>query len=152
MRAAEGEAGFLLIDMAMAVSVLLIIALLAWPALISQTTAPKIAATAFDIASTLRMARATAGREGRPTSVTFDLNRRRISADAGRSVSMAQDLTVDFRTDRRCRASSGVYILTFQPDGRSCGGVFTAERGEAAWRVEVNWMTGAVNVVRGRRA
>ncbi len=130
--------------MVMALAILLTIALLAWPALLTRSTVPRLSATALDTAALLRDKRAEAGREGQPIRVTFDLNRREI-ASGDTIVTLAPDLTIDMTTDRRCRLSAGVYVVTFHPDGRSCGGVFSISKDRISWRVAINWMTGAID-------
>jgi len=139
-----GQSGFLLIDMALAMAVLLILALVAWPALITQSTVPLTTATALDTVALLRKARAHAAETGNGATVTLDLNQREISSADG-AVPFAPDLALDFFTDRRCRVASGTYVLTFLPSGRSCGGVLTIAKGKLAWRVSINWLTGAVD-------
>lgn len=142
--AEAADAGFLLIDMALAMAVLLVLALVAWPALITRSTVPLTTAAALDTVALLRKARAQSGETGERSAVTVDLTRRRVSSAAG-TVLFAPDLSLDFFTDRRCRVAAGTYVLTFLPTGRSCGGVLTIAKGKLAWRVSINWLTGVVD-------
>lgn len=43
----------------------------------------------------------------------------------------------------------GIAAIRFFADGSSTGGRIVVRRGDAAWRVDVNWLTGAVRVERG---
>jgi general secretion pathway protein H len=43
----------------------------------------------------------------------------------------------------------GIAAIRFFADGSSTGGRVVVRRGDAAWRVDVNWLTGAVRVERG---
>ncbi|GAB3730725.1 GspH/FimT family pseudopilin [Silanimonas algicola] len=43
----------------------------------------------------------------------------------------------------------GLAAIRFFADGSSTGGRVVVRRGDAAWRVDVNWLTGAVRVERG---
>jgi len=46
----------------------------------------------------------------------------------------------------------GIAAIRFFADGSSTGGRVIVRRGDAAWRVDVNWLTGAVRVERGEGA
>lgn len=145
MAATDPGAGYMLLDMTLALAVLLVVALVLWPSILGRTTRPQLAALALDSAATLRSLRVEAVRRGEPASARLDLATRQLHGDGGRAVTFPADLAVDFVTDRRCRPGARLFVLTFAPDGSSCGGVLTLSTRRAAWRIEINWLTGAID-------
>jgi general secretion pathway protein H len=45
-----------------------------------------------------------------------------------------------------------VAVVRFFPDGAATGGRIVLKRGDAAWRVDVGWLTGEVTLSRGEGA
>lgn len=58
-------------------------------------------------------------------------------------------LAVGATVAREEQPGPGIAAIRFFADGSSTGGRVVVRRGDAAWRVDVNWLTGAVRVERG---
>lgn len=71
---------------------------------------------------------------------------------ARRSGRLHEALSLGATVAREEQPSPGIAAIRFFADGSSTGGRVVVRRGEAAWRVDVNWLTGAVRVERGEAA
>lgn len=73
------------------------------------------------------------------------------SADGGvrRQGELDGALTLGATVAREEQPGPGLAAIRFFADGSSTGGRVVVRRGDAAWRVDVNWLTGAVRVERG---
>ena len=85
VNAAARSSGFLLLDMAMALTVLLLLSAIIWPVFGSGTTSMQQSATALDIATLLRMDRTSASRTGISTGTRIDLDRRTVTGANGKA-------------------------------------------------------------------
>ena len=145
----RGESdGFMLLDAILALSLALLLAVVMWPMVGARTTGMQIAATALDITTLLRHDRTAASTQGRPTGTRFDLARRFVTDAAGRSVEIPRDASLEIATAPQCADGQQRFLITFAPDGSSCGGVFTLREGSLAFRIRVNWLSGMVDVAR----
>lgn len=68
---------------------------------------------------------------------------------ARRSGRLDEALSLGATVAREEQPGPGIAAIRFFADGSSTGGRVVVRRGEAAWRVDVNWLTGAVRVERG---
>jgi general secretion pathway protein H len=72
------------------------------------------------------------------------------SADGVRRQGELDDaLALGATVAREEQPGPGLAAIRFFADGSSTGGRVVVRRGDAAWRVDVNWLTGAVRVERG---
>jgi len=73
------------------------------------------------------------------------------SADGGvrRQGELDDALALGATVAREEQPGPGLAAIRFFADGSSTGGRVVVRRGDAAWRVDVNWLTGAVRVERG---
>lgn len=104
---------------------------------------------AYEIAQSLRRTRARAIAENRDQAFEVDVESRTVQAggEAPRRVPAGLDLAlVAATTERRSRTSGGI---RFYPDGSSTGGEIRVADARQAFLVEVGWLTGSVEVVRG---
>jgi len=74
------------------------------------------------------------------------------SAESRRSGRLPDALSVVATVAREEQPGPGVAAIRFFADGSSTGGRVVLRRGEAAWRVDVAWLTGAVRIERGEDA
>ncbi|MGL6289204.1 MAG: pilus assembly FimT family protein [Silanimonas sp.] len=68
---------------------------------------------------------------------------------ARRSGELDDALALGATVAREEQPGPGIAAIRFFADGSSTGGRVVVRRGDAAWRVDVNWLTGAVRVERG---
>ena len=72
--------------------------------------------------------------------------------NARRSGELDDALALGATVAREEQPGPGIAAIRFFADGSSTGGRVVVRRGDAAWRVDVNWLTGAVRVERGEGA
>lgn len=102
---------------------------------------------ARDIASALRYARGQALISHQEATVAIDLsdNSYTVSGrDKTYEIPEAIDISVVTAQDEL--AGEGVASLRFFPDGSSIGGRITLEKGNVAWQIDVNWLTGQIEL------
>src|SRR5579863_5286270 len=82
MRLAAGERsdGFLLLDMALALTIMLLLFAVIWPTLGSGTTNLQQSALALDIATLLRHERTVASQTDAPSTTLINLDRRTLTS------------------------------------------------------------------------
>ena len=148
MRDMQGrQSGFTLIEV---LAVLLVLALLA--GLVGVRLRPgggneTLQATAHELASRCRAARASAIRRGADQTVVIDLANRMVSAgEAGRPLQIPATITILTDTSAAEQRSQAVAGIRFHPNGTSTGGKIRLEAGRKAYEIRVNWFTGRVSV------
>lgn len=101
---------------------------------------------AQEIAALLRSDRNAALRQGKEVLSRLDLGEGRVASGAGRQVvTIPSSIRTEFvQSSREVRGDEGG--IRFRPDGRSSGGVLILRRGDAAYEVSANWLTGGVLV------
>jgi general secretion pathway protein H len=139
--------GFMLLDMALALTVLLLLFAIIWPTFGRGTSSLRQSAIALDIANVLRSDRTSAGIVGRPISTRIDLNQRMVLGANGHRVDVADDIALEVETGRDCATAARQYVIVFSPDGSSCGGVIVLRKGRLAYAVRFNWLSGMIEVV-----
>lgn len=109
----------------------------------SGNDSAELKAAARDIASALRFARGQALMSHQETTVAVDLSDNSYTV-SGRNqryqIPNTIDLTVE--TAQTELTGEGTASIRFFADGSSTGGRVTLERGNAAWKIDINWLTG----------
>lgn len=141
------SSGFLLLDMVLALTILLLLFAIIWPTFGGGTTSLQESATVLNIASLLRGDRALASRTGVSTGTRVDLDRRLLTASNGRTVEIPNDVSLEVRTGASCMASARHFVIVFAPDGSSCGGMIVLTKGGRSYAVRFNWLSGMIDVV-----
>ncbi len=146
-KAWRSNEGFTLLEL----TVVLFIVVLGFSAvginLSSGNDATELKAAARDIASALRFARGQALISHQETTVTIDLaeNSYTVSGrDEVYAIPQAMDVTVV--TGQKELTGDGLGSIRFFPDGSSTGGRITLEQGKAAQQVDINWLTGQIEL------
>ena len=112
----------------------------------SGNDATELKVAARDIVSALRFARGQALISHQETTVTLDLaeNTYTVSGrDKVYSIAKAVDVTV---VTAQNEISEGLGSIRFFADGSSTGGRITLELGKAAWKIDINWLTGQIEL------
>ncbi len=113
----------------------------------SGNDSTEIKAAARDIVSALRYARGQALMTRQEATVTVDLsdNSYTVSGrDKRYPLPKAINLTVV--TAQNELTEQGTANIRFFADGSSTGGRVTLERGQAKWKIDINWLTGQVEL------
>jgi len=109
----------------------------------------ELRAAAATVADELRFARARAIASGREQVFRLDVDTRAWRGAGERSGQLPAAITLDATTARGQAPAAREAAFRFFPDGASTGGRVVLKRGEAAWRVDVAWLTGEVTLSRG---
>jgi general secretion pathway protein H len=151
-RESSCDVGFILIEVVLALAILLLIAAVVWPMVGHGTSRTQQAATALDIATLLRIDRAAASRDGRPTGTRIDLGARALIGATGRRVRVPIDLAIEVTTSPQCIEGPQQFLIVFAPDGSSCGGVVKLKKDGQFYEIRINWLTGMIDVANVEKA
>jgi len=139
-----GSRGFSLIEL---VAVLVLIALVFAMVTLSfskSLASAKIQAASRDLVAALRFTRGQAIVKGKSTSLELDVENNRYMTPGRRVVALPPNMRMTLLTadNEVTGASSG--RIRFFPDGASTGGHISVYMGKDEWRINVDWLTGAV--------
>ncbi len=104
---------------------------------------------AKDVAAQLRFTRALAIASGETKVFELDVARKTWSAADRRDGTLPDDIDLDITSAREEMPGEDVAGFRFFPDGASTGGRIVLRHGDAAWRVDIAWLTGEVTLERG---
>lgn len=104
---------------------------------------------AREVADELRFTRAQALATGREQVFRLDVQARRWSSAGKRSGDLPAEIELIATTAREEQPARTEAVVRFFPEGASTGGRIVLRRGDAAWRVDVAWLTGEVTLSRG---
>lgn len=104
----------------------------------------RLRSSAKQLAAQLRYTRTQAIVSGVPQSFSIDPGSRRWEAANGRRGTLPLPLSVEFTGAREVQPQAHVGGIRFFEDGGSSGGRIDLHLRDAAWRVEVSWITGEV--------
>jgi len=107
----------------------------------------ELRAAARDIVSALRYARGQALLSHQQTTVSLDLSDNSYQVSSRDKVySIPESIDVTLVTAQDELSGEGQGNIRFFADGSSTGGRVTLERGSSAWRIDINWLTGQVEL------
>ena len=107
----------------------------------------KLKATAVQIVSGLKIARAAALKSNEDQALVVDVKQRRYwAAGAVPPKALPGDVTVTFEV-ASTEASGSRGQFRFRPDGTSSGGKLNLSSGAQAAEISVDWLTGNVRLV-----
>lgn len=112
----------------------------------------QLRAAAKEVAAQLRYTRAQAIATGRPQRFTIDPRAHAWTAPGERRGEIPEQLGIVFTGARELQPSRGTGAIVFFEDGASTGGRVQLNMKNAAWNVDVKWLTGEVSLRRGEVA
>jgi general secretion pathway protein H len=102
---------------------------------------------AADIVSALRYARGMALMSHRESTVTFNLDDNSYIVDKRDKVyNIPETIKVTLVTARSQMEGQKQGSIRFFADGSSTGGRVSLKRGENVWQIDINWLTGQVEL------
>jgi len=113
----------------------------------SGSDSTELKAAARDVVSALRYARGQALMAHEETTVAFDLEENTYTVsnrDKIYAIPNTIDLTVV--TAQSELTGQGQGSIRFFADGSSTGGRVTLERGHSKWQIDINWLTGQIEL------
>ncbi len=139
--------GFTLLEL----TVVLLVVVLGFSAiginLSSGNDATKIKAAARDVVSALRYARGQALMARQETTLTLDLSDNSYTVSGRDKVyQIPESITLTVVTAQDELTGSGMAAIRFFADGSSTGGRITLERNSTAWKIDINWLTGQIEL------
>ena len=141
--------GFSLLEVIMVVLLIAAASALAAVAVTGGFTGMRLRAEAKEIAAQLRYTRAHAISTGRAQRFLIDPAAHTWLAPNERKGEVGDDFGIAFFGAREVQPMRGVGSILFFPDGASTGGRVQLSAKNAAWNVDVQWLTGEVKVRRG---
>ncbi|MFT3755854.1 MAG: GspH/FimT family pseudopilin [Pseudoxanthomonas sp.] len=142
------EQGISLLEMLLVLVLIALAGALAAGAMTGGFEGVRLRAAAKDIAAQLRYTRALAIASGQPQRFVVDPQRHRWQAPNRRAGHAADSLRMQFTGAREAQPQEGEGGVLFFPDGASTGGRVQLQAGNTAWRIDVAWLTGRVNLAR----
>jgi general secretion pathway protein H len=143
----QSQRGFTLLELTVVLFVVVLGFSVIGLNLSSGSDATQIKAAARDIVSALRYARGQALITHQETTVAVNLSNNSYTV-TGRDklyrIPGAIDITVV--TAQTELTGEGTASIRFFADGSSSGGRITLEQDKAAWKIDINWLTGQIEL------
>ena len=149
MPRAVDRRGFTLVELLVVIALIAAIGALTAAALTGGMDGIRLRGAAKEVAAQLRFARAQAIATGKPQRFTIDPRAHVWTAPKDRSGEIPKELGVVFTGARQAQPARGVGAIVFFADGASTGGRIQLQLKNAAWNVDVKWLTGEVSLRRG---
>jgi general secretion pathway protein H len=140
--------GFSLLEVVLVIAIIALASLLAAAALTGGIDGLRLRSAAKEVAAQLRYTRAQALATGEPQRFTIDPHGHTWTAPKDRHGKLPKQLGIVFTGAREVQPSRGEGAIVFFPDGASTGGRVQLQAKDAAWKVDVAWLSGQVRVAR----
>jgi general secretion pathway protein H len=135
-------AGFTLLEMLIALTILGLVAAIAMPRLTRPSDGVRLEAAARDLVGALRLTRASAISRGTAMALMIDVDTRAFESPAVARKSFATEITVQLKVAEPEQSSRSRGNFRFFPDGSSTGGDLVLRLHDKESRICVNWLTG----------
>jgi general secretion pathway protein H len=140
--------GFTLLEIVCAVAIVAMLAAVLLPRMPVGTSRPRLEAYAIGTAALLSTDRTAAMRRRVQVSTEVDARARSVRSGAnGRTLRIPDDVVFDAILPRLCNGRPAFSTIGFLPTGMSCGGSIVLTRLGVGYEINVNWLTGGVEVV-----
>lgn len=140
--------GFTLLEVLLVVAILALASAIAAGAITGGFRGMELRSTAKEMAANLRYTRARAISTGQPQRFVVDPEAHAWTAPNGRDGEIPPRLSVEFTGAREAQPAEGQGAIVFFPDGAATGGRIRLALDDAAWDIDVAWLTGEVTVGR----
>lgn len=140
--------GFSLLEVILVLAIVALASLLAAAAVGGGADGMRLRSAAKEVAAQLRYTRAQALATGEAQRFVIDPEAHTWTAPKQRDGELSDKLAIVFTGAREVQPDEGVGAIMFFPDGASTGGRVRLAIDEAAWQVDVAWLTGQVRVSR----
>lgn len=144
------QRGFSLVELI--VVIVLIAATTGLAASVMTTGLPgqQLRAASRELAAQLRYTRAQAIVTGKSQLFTLDAGSREWQAPNRRHGQLPREIAIVATGARSEQTEPDVAAIRFFPEGAATGGRILLSRKQAAWQIDVEWLTGEVTVKRAR--
>lgn len=139
--------GFTLMEMLLVMAIIALVLAVAPPLLSAAMPGLQLKSTARELTAALRQARSRAVTLGSDAALDLDLqgHRAQVSGSA-RTVTLPESLDISLVTADRELDDDQHGRIRFYPDGTSTGGRITLRHGTSGYAVDVDWLTGRVQL------
>jgi len=142
------EQGFTLIEVTIVLVIMIAGVAIVGPNFSSGRESSQIKAAARDFASALRYARGQSLISHEEIFVSLDLDNNKYQLSNRDKVhQIDEDIEISLVTAQSEQTGDGQGNIRFFPDGSSTGGRVTLAINETKWLVDVNWLTGHVQLI-----
>lgn len=139
--------GFTLIEMIVVIVIVAIMATVVATNIGSGNQTATLRGAAREISSALRFARGHALTHSKETSFKFNLKNNSYQVThKNKTFNLSKDIAVSLDVAQSQIAEDQVGAIRFFPDGSSTGGRITLEIEENKYQLDVNWLTGQVEI------
>ncbi|BDU15504.1 GspH/FimT family pseudopilin [Lysobacter auxotrophicus] len=142
--------GVSLLEMLLVIALIAAISVLALAAMSGGREGMQLRSTAKEVSTALRFTRAHAIGSGAPQRFTIDPAKHTWTAPMGRGGKVPPNLRITFTGAREVQPTRGEGAIVFFPDGASTGGRVQLGARQAAWNIDVAWLTGEVKLKRAQ--
>lgn len=149
VRAGRRQGGMSLLEMLLVIALIAGIGVLTVGMMNGGMAGMQLRSASKEIASQLRYTRSQAIATGRSQKFTIDPTAHTWTAPNGRSGDIPKGLGIVFTGAREIQPRRGEGAIMFFSDGASTGGRVKLSAKQAAWNVDVAWLTGEVKLKRG---
>jgi len=139
--------GFTVLEMLLVLAIAVIAMMVVLPNLSRGLAAAEMRSATRDIASSLRYSRGYAIASGKESEFNIDVKSNRYSV-SGRTKQYAVSDTIQLKlltVDAEIK-NEGQGVIRFYPDGSSTGGRITLETEDRTRIVDINWLTGQIEI------
>ena len=141
------QAGVTLIELILVLVIVVLGLSIIGPAVFSGRSSTDIKTATRDMGSALRYVRGQAIAQQKKSALTVDLNSNEYLIDDGdRRFSIAEQIAITLVTAQTEITGEGTGNIVFFPDGSSTGGRITLEAEGYKRVIDINWLTGNVEV------
>lgn len=145
----KAQRGFSLVELIVVMVLIAVVAGIGAAAIGSGLPGQQLRGAARELAVELRFARAQAIATGREQTFEINVADKRWTSAGKREGTLADELEIIATTARQEQPERETAVIRFFPEGASTGGRVVIKRGDAAWRIDVGWLTGEVTLSRG---
>jgi len=141
--------GFSLVELVVVMVLIAALAAIGLAAIGSGLPGQQLRGAAKALATELRFTRAQAIATGREQVFIIDVGDKTWRGAGEHSGQLPEGIALEVTGAREELESPQVVAIRFFPQGAATGGRLVLRSGEAAWRVDVAWLTGEVKLRRG---
>lgn len=118
------------------------------PLVSSGVAGTELKASARQLAAGLRKARSEAISHRREEALTIDVENRQFQIGGNaKTYKLPKSVAIELFTAQSERINASVASIRFFPDGGSTGGRVTVSARDRSYGVDVNWLTGQVQII-----
>jgi len=143
-----GQHGFTLLELLVVLVIAVLLVAVVPPLISGMSGATELRSAARQLAAGLRFARNEAVTRQREAILTLDLSKHRFAVSGDpREIALPESLSLHLYTAQSELLDQATGNIRFFPDGSSTGGAVTVSGPKLAYRVNVDWLTGAIAIV-----